>query len=622
MVIFMPSILDKLSIATGGHAIVQDNWIPATALRPLIHGDPCLIWLQHHGAKHGFEKDPDDTYSFLSWIGEKGRQFEDAWVQNVAGPMAAVQALGEDVDVRSAAGLRRTLEIMDSGASVITKAGLWWAPECIYGSADVLCRASWFYKKFPHLRPKGDDNETDHWIVIDAKFQTELQSDKSKQHDYEAAATQVRLYSYIVGQLTGITPPKAYLATRDCPLTLVEVEVPPPSPEGRLPADIADLRDECLAIKLDGSDWLPWLDHRTAPNFSSHKNAPWSKAVKKISREFYDGGPLETLPGIGRKQAEALQAMGYSCVADILAAPTDAIKWTKIRGIGSSRAARIEATINAALSNTPSRVTTEQLPKKVDVELFLDFEYLSNVNVDYDRDWPTLQGREMVFMVGIGWKEDSAFMYKQFVAEREDYEAEKDLFQRLLQFLEERDVFDAGRSAVLYHWSSAEVWQAKRAGERHGLPQLAELPWQDLRQTFSDGQISVPGAYGLGLKEIAKAVGELAPDYKTEWPDDLADGLSAMVMGWVMYARGGAVSNSPEIKLLSKYLEADVQALHAVLGWLRASAVMPRTSMIAALAEDYSPAHWWRSTSEKKVIQRTAVVLSAEGWYHRRMATR
>jgi len=64
--------------------------MPATAVRPLIMGDPGVVWLQHFGKKNGFEPD-ESPYDFLSFIAGKARQFEDKWITEVA-PTASVIA--------------------------------------------------------------------------------------------------------------------------------------------------------------------------------------------------------------------------------------------------------------------------------------------------------------------------------------------------------------------------------------------------------------------------------------------------------------------------------------------------------------------------------------------------
>ncbi len=95
--------------------------MPATGLRALTQEDPCLVWLKFWGRQYGFEPDPEE-YSFLNWIGQRGSEFEAAWVKNVA--PQAVQALGEDRDVGRIKGLKRTLELMARRVPVIKKAAL------------------------------------------------------------------------------------------------------------------------------------------------------------------------------------------------------------------------------------------------------------------------------------------------------------------------------------------------------------------------------------------------------------------------------------------------------------------------------------------------------------------
>ena len=113
--------LELFQQATGGHKTVPDDWVSGTGLRALLQEDPALLWLKYHGAAHGFEQDPAE-YSFLNWIGDKGRAFEAAWIKYAAPD--AVQAMADDVDVRKVQGLTRTLALMARKIPVITKAAL------------------------------------------------------------------------------------------------------------------------------------------------------------------------------------------------------------------------------------------------------------------------------------------------------------------------------------------------------------------------------------------------------------------------------------------------------------------------------------------------------------------
>lgn len=558
-----------LRAAAGGHTKVPNNWVSATALRPLLQGDPCLVWLKHHGTAHGFEQDPKE-YSFLEFIGSRGHAFEAAWVQKVA--PEAVQALEDDRDVCHVEAFTRTLELMAQGHPVITKAALWWAPARMYGTADVLVLASWLFARFPHLAPADADKQPDHYLVLDCKFIAALES-PDKKKDHLLCATQVRTYSHIVGHLQRHMPEHAYLVARDRvfdPLPVpVEMQLGEP-----LDPDIAARRDEYLAIKHDGADWLPWSDARTAPNWANNQDEPWHRAKKQI-RERVPGRPLALLPRVGKKQAEALEALGYSCLDDLLAVDPATVDLESLPGVGSTIANRIRAVLRANRTGRPSRVPGELVPARPDkgAELFVDFEFFSSVHCDFEKEWPHLPGLEMVFLIGAGWEDaaEGTWRYRQFLAPSEDLAGERQMFDEFLRFLKEHGIFDPRRhGGTLYHWSGAELTQARRAAERHHLPILDALPWTDLQAPFHGAPLGVPGAWGYGIKEVAQALGRCSPEHGVTWPDGLAEGLSAMVMGWRMYESPDP-ARSPEMAVLSAYLEADVRALWQVLRWLRAN---------------------------------------------------
>lgn len=62
---------EQLAAALGGFDKVQADWMPATAIRPLVFEDPAVVWLAHHGTTHGYEPEQTD-YDFIDFIGRKG----------------------------------------------------------------------------------------------------------------------------------------------------------------------------------------------------------------------------------------------------------------------------------------------------------------------------------------------------------------------------------------------------------------------------------------------------------------------------------------------------------------------------------------------------------------------
>ena len=552
--------------ATGGHTEVPETWVSGTGLRALIQEDPALLWLQYHGSKHGLEEDPKQ-YSFLEWIGDKGRDFEAAWIRNVA--PEAVQAMDDDKDVRKVQGLTRTLSLMARRVPVITKAALWWAPERIYGSADLIVLTSWLYGRFPQLRPAHADGKSDHYIVLDCKFTTGLDT-TDKATDLACNSAQVRMYSYMLGQLQGYMPKTAYLVTRDRPFDPLPVSVNH-SLHAPLDPHLAQLRDLTVYIKLQGHQYTPWTHQIVACNFSNKHDEPWHQAKKRIMRELTPGGALELLPHVGRKQAEALKARGYSSVGELLRYMPEQLPLEEIHGIGGKIAPKIRAVLRANLMNAASPISAALLPPRRGIELFVDYEYFTDVNTDFEQ-WPNLTGKEMIFMIGVRFEWEGQWQYRQFVAEAEETEAERCMFEQFLQFLDSAGVFSSRANTVLYHWTAAEQWQSKRAAERLGLPQLATLPWYDLQKPAHAIPLGLPGCWDYGLKSVAAALGQVSPEHRVDWPEELGAGLTAMVMGWEAYKHKEPL-RTREMEVLSKYLEVDVKAMERVLSWMRAVAV-------------------------------------------------
>jgi len=556
--------LELFQQATGGHKIVPDDWVSGTGLRALIQDDPCLLWLKHHGAAHGFEEDPAE-YSFLNWIGDKGRAFEAAWIKNVC--EGAVQAMDSDVDVRRLQGLTRTLALMAKNVPVITKAALWWAPEKIYGSADLIVLTSWLYAKFPHLKPAHADEELDCYVIMDLKYTSDLLKNE-KATDLACNSAQIRLYSYMLGHLQGYMPKTAYLITRDRAFDPIPVPV---NHQLNAPLDphLAELRDLHTRIKLGGQDLLPWRDGNVCCNFMNKHDEPWHQAKKRIAEHLR---PLEWLPHVGRSQVAELNKSGITCLDHVLSMHPNALKWEALHGIGKTTAPRIRAVLGANRSGQASPVPAALVPRRTANEFYVDYEFESNLNVDFENDFPAMTGCEMVFMIGIGWEDQGKWNYRQFVAEQETREAERKMFEGFLSFLEQAGALSPASDAALYHYTSAEVSQSRASALRLGLPQLASLPWVDLQKPAHAIPLGLPGAWGYGLKEIASALGQVSPKHRVDWPESLADGLSASVMGWKMYEQSEPLK-TPEMGLLSDYLEIDCKALWAVLSWMRSVAV-------------------------------------------------
>ncbi|MCH9052108.1 MAG: ribonuclease H-like domain-containing protein [Proteobacteria bacterium] len=558
--------VNRLEVALSGFDTVAGDWMAATAIRPLVFDDPAIVWLEHHGAAHGFEPERTD-YDFIDFIGRKGREFETKWTSEIA--PGAPRVCREPWEVRGAEKVRQTVELMRQGVPVIAQPALWWASEGIYGVPDLIVRSTWVVERLPRVElSTGRGN--DPYLVLDIKFTTKLDT-SAKARDFENYGVQVRLYSYMLGQLQGHMPDAALLITRDrvdSPL-LVRVKSDLKNP---LDPDLAVLRDRYLDIKLNGTAYTPWTHDEVAYNLANDDER-WNKAKLEIARDRVKGADPALIVHIGMDAKLTLTSRGYPNLEALLAAQPDEVPLELCKGIGEKRARQIRAILDANRTGVPRRPPGAAVPDRRTHEFFIDFEYLNNLNVEFDAQWPGLEGREMIFMVGVGRETEGQWLFRAFTAAAETPEAELEMLTEFLAFL---DSASGGRvtdrdATALYHWSNPEVWQCKRAADRHELPEehaLRRLPWRDLQKVFQDGPGALPGALNFGLKTVSKALANYDATYATVWPGALDEGLKAAVMGWRVYEHAEPLDTS-EMSTLQEYLTADCQALWNILRWLR-----------------------------------------------------
>jgi uncharacterized protein len=245
----------------------------------------------------------------------------------------------------------------------------------------------------------------------------------------------------------------------------------------------------------------------------------------------------------------------------------------KVKGFGAKKCSQVRTILKANRSQSPVLPAADRIPSRCPFEFYIDYEYFTNVNVDFTRQWPTLEGCEMVFMIGIGWEQGGAWRFEPLIAAAEDIAQESVLFERFIDRLNRQTggAFTDPHQTVLYHWSGAELWQTQHAIQRARLAAdhpLNRLPWQDLQKVFLDGPAALPGALDFGLKTVARALGDLDTHFTPQWSQDLDAGQQVIVMAWQAYSTPNPLE-SEQFKLLSGYLEADCKALWQILSWLR-----------------------------------------------------
>ena len=272
-----------------------DDWVPASATRNYVLGDPLLDWLDQHGETKGFVQDQvDERTDFTEFIFGKGIEFERRVVDHLRaldiGEVRTINAGG------SVAAASRNLDLavetwhaMVDGVAVIDQGVLRDPASRTYGLPDLLVRSDVLAGLFPEnlsaeqatvaAPDLGIGNY--HYVVVDIKYTTlnlapsGLLSNSGSSVAYK---TQLHIYNRALSRLQGYQPPRAFLLGRgwkqtvnsktnkvnNCMDRLASVEHNEITPGGSLFLRSVAAAGWIRRMRRDGDNWdvLPQPDGR------------------------------------------------------------------------------------------------------------------------------------------------------------------------------------------------------------------------------------------------------------------------------------------------------------------------------------------------------------------------
>lgn len=232
----------------------------------------------------------------------------------------------------------------------------------------------------------------------------------------------------------------------------------------------------------------------------------------------------------------------------------------------------------------PSRVTANELlwRNPVSVEFFVDFETVSDLDDDLSQ-FPEAGGHPLLFMTGCGHSTGAIdaprWTCEVFTTQRLTLAEERRIIEEWLDHMHHvcEQLGSSLDQARLFHWSPAEPSSLSDAYNAAAIRQQAtdwpQLPWVDLlNQVIRKQPVTVRGAFGFGLKSVAKALHSHGL-IETLWGDGPTDGLGAMVGAWWCNSEaerlGKSMSELELMKEIESYNEVDCKVMAEVLGYLR-----------------------------------------------------
>ena len=587
-----------------------NEWVEASDTLNYCCDDPLIDWLEAHGKDKGYTRDDDrpgydPRTDFRAFVFKRAAEFEHTVTQHLSDHLQLVTICKNPADIRSRSHVEATWKAMCDGAEVIAQAALWDAEHATYGAPDLLVRSDILHRLFPTSMSEDDSRlpAADlplgqvHYRVVDVKFTTlQLLKDGHAGSGHAKYMVQVWLYNEALGRLQGYAPSCSFLIGRRWKTSRERGS----SALERLARIDHDryLKGSALSLRelsLNACDWIRRVRSKGAewqifptpsveelrPNMRCRTDLPWHLAKSEIAAQLEDLTLL--LRVTPEKRSQALGA-GIT-------------RWTDPRcaawqlGItGDKNPGIVDAVIHANHSDStghvvfPSHVSAnESLWREPAVaELYVDFETVSDLNDDFTA-FPQAGGQPLFFMIGCGdasgTPDHSQWNHSVFVARRLTLSEERRIIEEWLAYINSfcKQLRTSLQDARLFHWSPAETSVLTEAYNAAKVRQQAtdwpELPWIDLlNRVVREQPVTVRGAFGFGLKAIAKAL-YAHRLIKTSWDDGPTDGLGAMVGAWWCDREAGRLGTSMAdlelMKEIENYNETDCRVMAEALAFMR-----------------------------------------------------
>jgi len=583
------------------------DWVAASRTFNFCNDEPLIDWLDLYGDQKGFITDDqragfDPRTDFRGFLLDRAASFENAVCDYLTARYQLVRIRQLPGDSRSRAAVEATWDAMCRGVDIIAQAVLWNPENRTYGAPDLLIRSDVLHELFPRelLTPEPAPElpiGNRHYRVVDIKFTTlNINQDGSPGSEHLKYMVQLWIYNEALGRMQGYTPPASYLLGRRWATSRLRGSnafdrLARVNHDHWLRTEATTLESFALAacswvrrVRAEGANWnvLPTPDiDELWPNMRSTDDQPWHQAKHEIARALED---VTLLPRVTVDRRVAARVQGVTRW-------TDQACCSVLFDIGGDKnPAIVDAVIRANHSPAdgpivfPERITANETlwRQPVTPEFYVDFETVSDLDDDFSQ-FPEAGGQPLIFMIGCGHMtgptENPRWAFSTFTTRSLTLAEERRVILGWLEHM--RGVCaETGtplESARLFHWSPAEtsfLTDAYNAAHvRQGSPDWPQLPWCDLlNRVIKEQPVTVRGAFGFGLKAIAKAMHSHGL-IETVWNNSSVDGLGAMVGAWWCHheaARlGGSMSDLDLMKEIARYNEIDCRVMAETLNYLR-----------------------------------------------------
>jgi len=568
------------------------KWISATKTRNFLLNDSLVDWLKVHGSssKIGVK----NTNRFMSFIMEKGIQFEDALIKYIHKNKTPIVTVSEYITDES---VSKTISLMKNGTPVIHSAPVRNNNNKTHGIIDLLVRSDYLDKIIDDCPISDEEKKIPskklgknyHYVVIDIKFSTlPLKADGRhllNSGSYPAYKAQCLIYNQAIANIQGYTPRYSFILGRRWKYMSKEIKHNNYTCLNRLGVIDYEKNDQIYVGKTkEALSWIRDIDkngHKwsTSPPCRSElypnmcfDSGKWQKQKNKIAKDI---GEISSMWYCGIKHREKAIKKGIKTWKDPKCTSNN-------MGMKGERASIIDKILDINRQSKdlirPNKIKNNVCNwKKKCNEVFVDFETLSDI-FDGFEDLPHQKTTDMIFMIGVWYKpkNSSKWEYKRFTCNKKNLTEEYRIMDEFNQFIKSQN------NPKLWYWCAENrFW--KRSQNRHyenainseneekatNISNKWNLnKWSDLCEIFKHEPIVIKDCFKFGLKPISSAMRSHGL-IKTKIESECSSGMTAMVKAYKCYQEFDNPANCPIMRDIAKYNEFDCHVLEEIITYLR-----------------------------------------------------
>jgi len=429
-----------------------------------------------------------------------------------------------------------------------------------YGCVDLLVRSDYINKLsnivYPYFFTSGSKINNPHYVIVDIKWhKLHFNSDGVTLRNegmMEVFKSQMCVYNNALGYMQGYLPNTAYILGRGWKKIKMEkkeiIVESSQDPFDKLGAIQFKERDTNILVKVEeGRKWLDELKkeehdiynpkyNHCYPNMNNNYDGTNKKRKIEIAEETNE---LTLIAHVSPKHRVIAKENNITSYLD----PDINAEKLGIKG-------KTGELVDTLLENQKMTCAIKgkyQLPKVVNNEIYMDFEYMYCFETE----------ENIPYLCGIGYVKNNKWNFEHVLLDNITYESRYDMCEKIINILDK--ISDKKR---IFTWSGVDKKLLINLCTKYGLEnKLGEIEWIDAYKFCTTNKINFRGARRYGLKEIGRVL-KLNELTDLSWENNLSGSSSGVRKH---YYKGEKWDSTNVIK----YNEVDCKMVYEVIRNLR-----------------------------------------------------